>query len=102
VKNVTVQLTKYPEPEVDGDDQDVPITGQDAAIGRVSRVPLVGLSVDVQDDGERSLDVACKRRHFWWVSSHDRWTAVCRGGISHGQTSYKRNKGTSIRSLKLM
>jgi hypothetical protein len=79
VKNVTVKLTKYPEPEVDGDDQDVPIAGQDAAIIRVPRVPLVGLPVDVQDDGERSLHLSCNTGHSWWVSSCDRFTAACRG-----------------------
>jgi hypothetical protein len=61
VKNVTVELTEYAEPEVDGDHQDVPIAGQDAAIIRVARVPLVGLAVHVQDDGQPSRDLACNR-----------------------------------------
>lgn len=43
-------LTQNPQPVVDGDDDDVPVAGQDAAVDHVARPLHVGAPVDVDHD----------------------------------------------------
>lgn len=60
-------LTQHAETEVDGDDHDLPVAGEDAAVVRVAGVPLVRLAVDVHDDGQRRRSLACNKGHYWRV-----------------------------------
>lgn len=61
------ELTKHAETKVDGDDHDLSVASQHAAIVRVAGVPLVRFAVDVHDDGQRGRRLACNKGQYWRV-----------------------------------
>jgi hypothetical protein len=51
-------LTQDSQPEVQSDDDDVTVAGQDAAVVRIPRIPLVRLAMYVCHDGIWRLQTA--------------------------------------------